>query len=188
MWHSHVAQPGWAEPYSFGQYWANQTHIATSSSHYVSNLYSYVLDSSDPPSYSYIKPTVLGTPPWCRFGCNSLEDGHHIFVRCPHFSDLRTSVTTLLLDEISPLLESNSSGISLACRQRIIHQTKNMFDYTTVWPTSKLLFYLGLTPKATLSHLGNTCLYAKIRNTWHLSEIRLASRIWASFRKQTHMA
>jgi hypothetical protein len=30
------------------------------------------------------------TPPWCHFGCDGLENAHHVFVHCPSFEPIRS--------------------------------------------------------------------------------------------------
>ncbi|KAF8459970.1 hypothetical protein DFH94DRAFT_635179 [Russula ochroleuca] len=40
----------------------------------------------------------------CRFGCQSLEDVHHIFARCPVFQDLRDEYSKMLIADSERVL------------------------------------------------------------------------------------
>ena len=37
-----------------------------------------------------------GFQPWCRFGCQKIEEPHHIFILCPRFTSLRDTYTQRL--------------------------------------------------------------------------------------------
>ncbi|KAF5376641.1 hypothetical protein D9615_007876 [Tricholomella constricta] len=124
--------------------------------------------------------------PYCRFGCTSLEDARHIFVRCPRFATLReeanktiVSATTTLLDVYRVPTHYQSCTLEHACT--ISHDSQS-------WPTGCTMYYYGVLPDIDdiTSDLTRTSLPAaklqrlrlRIAATWHTAFIRLAGRIW----------
>jgi hypothetical protein len=46
--------------------------------------------------------------PWCRFGCQTFEDPHHIFVSCPHFLSLWVQRASELQASLGRILQTSS--------------------------------------------------------------------------------
>ena len=53
-----------------------------------------------------------GHQPWCRFGCQHIEDAHHVFIQCPKFTTLCESYTTCLRDTTHMILSTYTQGYS----------------------------------------------------------------------------
>ncbi|KAF5367841.1 hypothetical protein D9615_010570 [Tricholomella constricta] len=127
-----------------------------------------------------------GEQPYCRFGCASLEDARHIFVRCPRFSSLRddanktiVSATSTLFDVFGVPAQYQSCALEHACT--ISHDSQS-------WPTGYTMYYYGVLPDidditrdlnlTSLPSLKVERLRLRIAATWHTTLIRLAGRIW----------
>jgi len=82
--------------------------------------------------------------PFCRFGCDSLEDPHHIFVTCPAFHDLRTEYSHALVLETSRALTGATLPPTLL--PRIEHLAARLFQDDECWPLGSSRFFLGLLP------------------------------------------
>ena len=77
-----------------------------------------------------------GFQPWCRFGCQKIEEPHHIFILCqdsPHSEILIPNDWNLQssLNAYHP----PEQDISF-----IIKQVSNLFSDSTVWPSVKLMY------------------------------------------------
>jgi hypothetical protein len=81
----------------------------------------------------------------------SLEDAHHIFVHCPHFSNLRDEYSKSLLSNTERLMsDSNLPPPLLSHLQRT---TVHLFQDNSSWPLhSSSRFYLGLLPPHSPTH------------------------------------
>jgi hypothetical protein len=126
-----------------------------------------------------------GHLPWCRFGCQHIEDAHHIFVQCPKFTILRESYTTRLHDAThTTLTPYHLPPKDIAF---IMEQISNLFFDSDVWPSRRTAFYLGILPRLVPhSHIGST-MHTRIAQQAHTLSIQLAGRIWGSTRQAAHI-
>jgi hypothetical protein len=118
--------------------------------------------------------------PWCRFGCHILEDSHHIFTCCPHFTSLRTAHTFELRASLERIL--NTSSVPLADRTFILEQVNGLFLDLDVWPAGRSLYYLGLLPPFFPRTLDHPRMHTRLAHECHITSIQLAAQIWASAR------
>ena len=121
----------------------------------------------------------------CRFGCNKIEDVHHIFTNCPLFTKLREDASKEVDINTASILEKET-GISKELEMELRNIAKSLFsDCHQSWPLARTQYYLGFVPKfkhclegADLSYLKRNRLTNSIHTTWHTVAIRLAGRIW----------
>jgi hypothetical protein len=118
--------------------------------------------------------------PWCRFGCQALEDPHHIFVLCPHFTPLRTLRASELHSSVDRILETSS--VLSADRLFILDRVDGLFLDSNAWPAGRSLFYLGLLPVFFPRSLHHPRIHTRLAHECHTFSIRLAAQIWASAR------
>ncbi|KAF5375411.1 hypothetical protein D9615_008032 [Tricholomella constricta] len=188
---------------------ATSSYVSSPSLHHFSSL---LYDHRAPPEFPYLRSTSSfsavvqlylrahqldtasrlsaclrsGAQPYCRFGCESLEDARHIFVRCPRFSSLReeanktiVSATSTLFDVYDVPAQYQARALEHACT--ISHDSQS-------WPTGYTMYYYGVLPHiddimcdlnlTSLSSLKVERLRLRIAATWHTTLIRLAGRIW----------
>ncbi|KAI0372494.1 hypothetical protein BV20DRAFT_939840, partial [Pilatotrama ljubarskyi] len=98
--------------------------------------------------------------PWCHAGCTAIETAHHIFVACPSFADLHQSALRDLIR-----------------------------DTAEIWPQHSSRYYLGTMPPLHPDpELADSCdarhLITRVVHGWHLASIRLAGRIWGTYKRR----
>lgn len=119
--------------------------------------------------------------PWCRFGCPTFEDPHHIFVLCPHFASLRSSRASELHSNVDQILHTTS--VSTADRTFILEQVSRLFQDSDTWRALRSLYYLGVLPKNFPRSLHHPRIHTRLTlHECHLFSIQLAAQIWASAR------
>src|SRR5437016_8771635 len=82
--------------------------------------------------------------PWCRFGCQNLEDPHHIFTACPLFSSLRTLRNSELYTNVERILQTSS--VPSTDRAFILNRVSTLFQDSDAWPARRSLYYLVVLP------------------------------------------
>ncbi|KAJ7671845.1 hypothetical protein B0H17DRAFT_897772, partial [Mycena rosella] len=95
----------------------------------------------------------------CRFGCNAVEDAHHVFVECGRYKEWRLKAT---------------EELSIFIRDDII------------WPLKHTFYYLGHIPSlndllpanAVDNMVSHERLLHHFAAEWHLKAIRLTGRIF----------
>ena len=125
----------------------------------------------------------------CRYGCQSVEDKHHIFVHCEHFHNLRHEYSTSLTTEIETSLTDSSLPTHISVH--LLHVATHLFHDNSSWPLHSSRYYLGLLPSLlppTQSHqpLSDEMqrLITRIAHSCHLHAIRLTARIWGTVVRQ----
>ena len=120
----------------------------------------------------------------CRFGCIAMEDVHHIFTVCPSFDKFRKEALEKVLEETEKMLVKEKVGDS--AENDIKHRAKSLFkDCPRSWPLARSQYYLGHIPPlktilkpAISDHIRCEKIAHSIHSIWHMSAIRLTSRIW----------
>ena len=172
-------------------------------------------DNHNPPEYSYLKAQSAYTAviqlygrsgqlasmellykrgksltDKCRFECGITEDYHHIFVKCPKFSNWRGESSNNVLELTKRRLDE--AKIEEEYQSPILTKAKCIFaDLSDVWPLHESVYYLGLLPTlepallsmTNLSALSCKRLLYEISADWHLASIRLASRIFGEIQR-----
>jgi hypothetical protein len=118
--------------------------------------------------------------PWCRFGCPVLEDPHHIFTSCPHFTSLRSARASELCSSLERILQTSS--VPLVDRTSILDRADGLFHDSDAWPAKRSLYYLGLLPPFFPHTLDHPRMHSRLAHECHVTSIRLAAQIWASAR------
>ena len=124
-------------------------------------------------------------------GCNAIEDPHHVFVLCKAFGKLRDNATDELVKKTKRRIET--TGLEEAQFTSLLNTAKFLFsDCPNTWPLHYSFYYLGHIPK--LNALVNQDLFTSrlklerflhnVSSDWHMSTIRLASRIWGMVQKE----
>ncbi|KAF5380096.1 hypothetical protein D9615_006221 [Tricholomella constricta] len=138
----------------------------------------------------------------CRFGCGYIvEDDHHIFVECPHFTSFRQEA----LNELVELTRSKCADfyphICNEATSRLVTAAKSLFiDDSRTWPLHRSAYYLGRTPDIAMiigpfspihpprvipvANLNQRRFIFRIASDWHLHSIRLAGRIWGEVQRE----
>jgi hypothetical protein len=108
--------------------------------------------------------------------------GHHIFVHCPHFTNLRNEYSKLLLSDTEHL--TSDSTLPLPILSHLQRTTAHLFQDDSSWLLHSC-FYLGLLPPllpSTTPFQSLTTelqrLITRLTHSCHTSAIRLAARIW----------
>ncbi|THH08366.1 hypothetical protein EW146_g9017 [Bondarzewia mesenterica] len=126
--------------------------------------------------------------PWCQFGCHRLETVHHIFVICPTFTSMRTSMLRELVDETSKLLGQRPFTRD---HSLILDIARGLFSDGGNWPQHSSHFYFGTVPPLpTLDDHTFTDrhrLLTRISQIWHSMSIRLAGWIWGKYKRDTRL-
>ena len=127
----------------------------------------------------------------CRMGCNATEDPHHVFVLCKAFSKLREDACREMVDKTKRKIQE--TGLEEAQFTSLLRTAKFLFtDCPITWPLHHSFYYLGHIPK--LDTLINSSIFTSrlkcerfthnIYGDWHMTSIRLASRIWGKVQKE----
>ncbi|KAJ7110532.1 hypothetical protein C8R44DRAFT_883670 [Mycena epipterygia] len=129
--------------------------------------------------------------PRCRYGCDAIEDQHHLFVHCERYAVWRTKATTDVYSRTNNKLAEK--GIEEADRVGLLLTAKSLFiDNESIWPLHYSTYYLGhiptfdhLMPRTPASDkLAQICLAHHLAADWHTAYIRLAGRIWGDFQRE----
>ena len=168
-----------------------------------------MFDSTSPPNYPYFKAILAYsavvqlycrsgqldtasslanrfcsvTQPWCHFGCRAIEDPHHIFVICPHFTSHRISASTKLNTEIMTLLRSLS--LSANDHHHLLAVANSMCADLPPWPSRRSFYYLGCTPQLKITNFP--CILSRVNQIFHSAAIRLAGHIWGIVHRHSHL-
>ena len=127
----------------------------------------------------------------CRFGCEDVEDVHHIFFHCDRFEKWRNEAKESILGDTRGAIER--TGIEEACMGSFLRKAKSFFiDCPNTWPLNRTAFYLGHVPKLDgietthqfESRLAKERFLHAIHVVWHTAGIRLASRIWGEVQRE----
>jgi hypothetical protein len=152
-----------------------------------SSAYSAVIQlyarSSQLPTRTILATRFRDRSPFCRFGCASLEDPHHLFVTCPAFHGLRAEYSHALVSDISRALGGSTLPPSLA--PHLERVAAHLFHDNECWPLGSSRFFLGILPPllpatcvpSSLSLDANR-LVSRVAHSCHMSAIHLAARIW----------
>ncbi|GJE96473.1 hypothetical protein PsYK624_126700 [Phanerochaete sordida] len=171
-------------------------------------LFRHLYDSHEPPSHPYTRASSSysavvqlyarsaqldtrltrsvrfgDSSPSCHFGCDADETAHHIFVVCPFFTHLRTLAARELFDSTARLLDD----VPLQLRANILRVTRLLLhDEPSVWPQYSSHYYLGTLPSlSSLQHASaHPRTIARVIHCWHYACIRLAARIWGSYKRR----
>ena len=127
----------------------------------------------------------------CRLGCNAIEDTHHIFVLCKSFEKLGADVCWEVVEKTKWKIDT--AGLEEAQFMSLLTIAKSLFfDCSKPWPLHHSFYYLGHIPKLNAhiesdifgSRLKHERFIHNIYGDWHMSSIRLASRIWGKLQKE----
>ena len=125
----------------------------------------------------------------CCFGCDDIENPHHIFVSCDRFSDLRSNELTAIHTAIKNRLDA--ADINSRNQKPLLDLAKSIFANSDSWPLYSTYYYIGQIPKIgpllPLSTFDNSVNHSRlihnIASDLHLSSVRLASRIFGNLQK-----
>ena len=127
----------------------------------------------------------------CRFGCQDIENPHHIFVVCARFAEMRIKQLDSLITSIKKRLDD--AGLDPGDQTRLLHTVKFLFsDSSIVWPLQSSVYFLGQIPKVeillpplpTISPVTRSRLVHNLATDMHLASARLASRIYGDLQKE----
>ncbi|KII90980.1 hypothetical protein PLICRDRAFT_697396 [Plicaturopsis crispa FD-325 SS-3] len=192
---------------------AKQTALSLASSHPY-RMYSPLHDNHPPPSYPYTHaqsahsatiqlyarsgqlPTadvlfrrdkLIGDR--CRFGCETSESAHHIFVECPRYTEWRRMTADDVVGRTRMKLAEQE--VPEPAQQRLLHTAKSLFCDDECWPFHQSLFYYGqlpplpaLLPQTEMSYISRKRLLHHLAADWHTSAIRLAGRIFGDLQRE----
>ena len=127
----------------------------------------------------------------CHMGCNVIEDPHHIFIICKVFDKLRGDACREMLNKTRWKIEA--MGLEEAQFMSLLQTAKFLFsDCPITWPLHYSFYYLGhilrldnhVNASVFESRLKCERFIHNISGDWHMSSIRLASRIWGKVQKE----
>ncbi|KAJ7694633.1 hypothetical protein B0H17DRAFT_931520 [Mycena rosella] len=127
----------------------------------------------------------------CRFGCNAVEDMHHLFVECGRYEVWREKATEGLI--IKTTMKLDEKGVEETARERLLKAAKSLFARDdTVWPLKHVFYYLGHIPPldrllskgAVESSITRERLLHHLAAEWHMTAIRLAGRIFGDYQRE----
>ena len=114
----------------------------------------------------------------CRFGCQSAETVHHLFIKCPQFSEYRRST----LSDIHRITSSLVACIPLAQREVVLNAIPTLLvddASLLIWPMGYNTWYFGHSPCISKGFpFLSARLVQSISQAWHSSFIHLVGRIW----------
>ena len=127
----------------------------------------------------------------CRIGCKAIEDMHHIFVVCPEYAKLREEAKKEVAKRTQARIQA--FNIEETCMSSLLQKAKSLFiDCRTTWPLHYSFYYLGHTPPIDsnvrddifASQIQRDRFIHNVKSDWHMSSIRLASRIYGRLQKE----
>lgn len=128
----------------------------------------------------------------CRFGCNAIEDPHHLFVHCYRYNGMRTETLQEAIRGTEHILDRQKLSFDSNALISLKEMIQNLFSDHPVWPLGKSQFYLGHVPK--LEHrlprelFDSFVTYQRmLRNLHsflHITQIRLTGRIYGDFQRR----
>jgi hypothetical protein len=127
----------------------------------------------------------------CRFGCEDVEDMHHLFVECARFTKWREEVKEDLLRRTKRKLDD--LNIEEAGQDGLLMAVKSLFkNDSSIWPLHYSFYYVGhmpnldkfLTKDLPISQLARRRLLHNLSADWHLFSIRLAGRIFGEVQRE----
>ncbi|KAJ6593173.1 hypothetical protein B0H19DRAFT_917432, partial [Mycena capillaripes] len=79
------------------------------------------------------------------FGCDAVEDAHHLFMECGCYKEWRLRAASELEKRANKKLAD--SGVEEATRKSLLVVAKSLFTKNdTVWPLKHSFYYLGHLP------------------------------------------
>jgi hypothetical protein len=127
----------------------------------------------------------------CRFGCDAVEDSHHLFVECRRYDEWRANAAEEMGRKADQKLAER--GVEEAARKRLLATAKSLFcNDPEVWPLKHSFYYLGHIPPLDPllphdifeSRLSRERLLHYFSAEWHLASIRLAGRIFGDYQRE----
>ena len=124
-------------------------------------------------------------------GCDVIEDTHHVFVACKTFDKLRGDACREIVEKTRQKIKV--IGLEEAQFAGLLKTAKSLFsDCSVTWPLHYSFYYLGHIPKLDAhvnpnifeSRLKRERFIHNVSGDWHISAIRLASRIWGKVQKE----
>ena len=124
-------------------------------------------------------------------GCDAIEDTHHVFVTCKTFDKLRGDACREIVEKMRWKIKA--IGLEEAQFAGRLKTAKSLFsDCSVTWPLHYSFYYLGHIPKLDAhvnpnifeSRLKHERFIHNISGDWHMSAIKLASRIWGKVQKE----
>jgi hypothetical protein len=143
------------------------------------------------PTAAGMKEKGQGRDTRCRMGCDAIEDTHHVFVACKSFDKLRADACREMVDKTRRKIEA--IGLEAAQFISLLKTAESLFsDCPVTWPLHYSFYYVGHIPKLDAhvnpnifeNRLKRERFIHNISGDWHMSAIRLASRIWGKIQKE----
>ena len=143
------------------------------------------------PTATGMKEKGQGENTQCRMGCDAIEDTHHIFIACKTFDKLRADACRETVEKTRWKIKV--IGLEGAQFTSLLKTAKSLFsDCSITWPLHYSFYYLGHIPKLDAhvnpnifeSRLKRERFIHNISGDWHMSAIRLTSRIWGKVQKE----
>jgi hypothetical protein len=143
------------------------------------------------PTAAGMKEKGQGENTRCRMGCDAIENTHHVFVACKTFDKLRGDACREIVEKTRRKIEA--IGLEEAQFAGLLKTAKSLFsDCSVTWPLHYSFYYLGHIPKLDAhvnpnifeSRLKRERFIHNVSGDWHISAIRLASRIWGKVQKE----
>jgi hypothetical protein len=143
------------------------------------------------PTAAGMKDKGQGDDIRCRMGCNAIEDPHHVFVLCKAFKKLREDARKEMVKKTKRKIKA--LGLAEAQFTSLLQTAKSLFsDCPNTWPLHYSFYYLGHVPKLD-DHVDRKLFANRIKRDrflhnisgdWHMTSIRLASRIWGKVQRE----
>ncbi|KAJ6530474.1 hypothetical protein DFH09DRAFT_1093520 [Mycena vulgaris] len=127
----------------------------------------------------------------CIFGCNAIEDAHHIFVECRRYREWRTKATEDVV--MKTTMKLDEKGVEETARNCLLKAAKFLFARKDdIWPLKHTFYYLGHIPplegllpiNAMDNVVSREQLLHHFAAEWHLKAIRLAGRIFGDYQRE----
>ena len=68
----------------------------------------------------------------CRYGCNAIEDMHHLFIKCKHYDDWRTGAVERVTEGTEERL--SKTDIEENVKDTLLSIAKSSFKNNDGWP------------------------------------------------------
>ncbi|KAJ7193408.1 hypothetical protein GGX14DRAFT_379053, partial [Mycena pura] len=101
----------------------------------------------------------------CRFGCNAVEDAHHLFVDCPRYWEWKDQEARKLIETTKE--KCREEGVEEAAVERHIPPLEKALPSNAIRDI--------LARERFLHHMAAT---------WHLVAIRMAGRIFGDYQRE----